>query len=132
MTIKYPDIVQQSFYSMLISLNKVQEGPQKSLDELDSYMILQSNICIFKDWLWPGIHDSTIQWSTTGISCLRFFNRCFHTDIENTSRTFMQQRSIWERDWKLQTETSCTVSSPVSSPAGIYNDWTCWLRTLYF
>lgn len=39
-TIKYPDIVQQSFYSMLISLNKVQEGPQKSLDELDSYLIL--------------------------------------------------------------------------------------------
>lgn len=124
MTIKYPYILQQSFYSMLISLNKVQEGPQKSLDELDSYLILQSNICIFKDWLWLGIHDSTIQWSTTGIICLRLFNRCFHTDIENTSRTFMQQWSIWERDWKLQTETSCTVSSQSLSPAGIYNSLT--------
>lgn len=40
MTIKYPYILQQSFFSMLISLNKVQEGPQKSLDELDSYLIL--------------------------------------------------------------------------------------------
>lgn len=124
MTIKYPYILQQSFYSMLISLNNVQEGPQNSLDELDSYLILQSNICIFKDWLWPGIHDSTIQWSTAGIICLRFFNRCFHTDIENTSRTSMQQWSIWERDWKLQTETSCTVSSQSLSPAGIYNSLT--------